>query len=66
LGENAEIARRMMLEIDLARERLPGVRFVFVGKTAVYSVLKLTALWFVRAEIGNLDEDLAPFRTEHP
>jgi ATP-dependent protease ClpP protease subunit len=37
LGGDAEIARRMVLEMDLARERLPAVRFVFVGKTAVYS-----------------------------
>jgi ATP-dependent protease ClpP protease subunit len=37
LGGDAEIARRMVLEMDLARERLPNVRFVFLGKTAVYS-----------------------------
>jgi ATP-dependent protease ClpP protease subunit len=37
LGGDAEIGRRMILEIDLVRERLPKCRFVFVGKSAVYS-----------------------------
>ena len=36
-GGGAEIGRRMVLEIDLARERLKSTRFVFVGKTNVYS-----------------------------
>lgn len=35
-GGDAETARRMVLEIDLARERL-GRRIVFLGKTIVYS-----------------------------
>jgi hypothetical protein len=37
LGGDAEIARRMVLELDLARERLKGRRLVFIGKTVVYS-----------------------------
>jgi ATP-dependent protease ClpP protease subunit len=37
LGGDAEIGRRMILEMDLARERLPNCRFVFIGKSAVYS-----------------------------
>lgn len=37
LGGDAEIARRMVLELDLARERLQGRRLVFIGKTVVYS-----------------------------
>jgi ATP-dependent protease ClpP protease subunit len=37
LGGDAEFARRMVLEIDLARERLKPRRLVFLGKTVVYS-----------------------------
>src|SRR5688500_14023868 len=37
LGGDAEMGRRAMLEIDLARERLDGRRLVCLGKTAVYS-----------------------------
>lgn len=37
LGGDAEVARRMVLEIDLARSRLPARRFVFIGKTTIYS-----------------------------
>ena len=36
LGGDPEMARRIMLEIDRARARLPG-RFLFLGKTVVYS-----------------------------
>lgn len=36
-GGEAETARRMMLEVELARERFPSARFVFIGKTNVYS-----------------------------
>jgi ATP-dependent protease ClpP protease subunit len=36
-GGDAEVGRRMALEIDLARERLKSTRFVFIGKTNVYS-----------------------------
>ena len=36
-GGEAETARRMMLEVGLARERFPAARFVFIGKTNVYS-----------------------------
>jgi hypothetical protein len=36
LGGDAEMARRIVLEIDLARERLDR-RFLFLGKTVVYS-----------------------------
>jgi hypothetical protein len=37
LGGDAEFARRMVLEVDLARERLKPRRLVFLGKTVVYS-----------------------------
>lgn len=37
LGGDAEIGRRIVLELDLARERLQGRRLVFIGKTIVYS-----------------------------
>lgn len=36
LGGDAEMARRLVLEIEAARARLKG-RFLFLGKTAVYS-----------------------------
>jgi|ERR1044072_1837523 hypothetical protein len=36
LGGDAELARRIVLEIDNARARLAG-RFLFLGKTVVYS-----------------------------
>jgi len=37
LGGDAEIARRMALELDLARERIHPRRIVFLGKTTIYS-----------------------------
>ena len=37
LGGDAEVGRRMVLEVGLARERLPGRRLIFIGKTIVYS-----------------------------
>jgi len=37
LGGDAEMARRAVLEIDLARKRFPSRRMVFLGKTTVYS-----------------------------
>lgn len=37
LGGDAEMARRMVLEIDLARQRLAPRRLVFLGKSVVYS-----------------------------
>jgi hypothetical protein len=37
LGGDPEMARRMIVEVDAARERLGGRRLVFVGKTVVYS-----------------------------
>jgi hypothetical protein len=37
LGGDPEMARRMIVEVDAARERLKRRRFVFVGKTVVYS-----------------------------
>jgi ATP-dependent protease ClpP protease subunit len=37
LGGDPEMARRMIVEVDAARERMKGRRLVFVGKTAVYS-----------------------------
>ena len=36
LGGDPEMARRIMLEVDRARARLPG-RFLFLGKSVVYS-----------------------------
>jgi ATP-dependent protease ClpP protease subunit len=36
-GGDAELGRRMVLEVDLARERLKDRRLVFFGKTEVYS-----------------------------
>ncbi len=36
LGGDPDMARRIVLEIDTARMRLPG-RFLFLGKTVVYS-----------------------------
>jgi ATP-dependent Clp protease, protease subunit len=36
LGGDPDLARRIVLEIDSARTRLPG-RFLFLGKTVVYS-----------------------------
>lgn len=36
LGGDAEMARRIVLEIEIARTRLQG-RFLFLGKTVVYS-----------------------------
>lgn len=36
-GGDAEIGRRMIVEIDLVRERMANTRFVFVGKSAIYS-----------------------------
>lgn len=37
LGGDAEMARRVVLEIDLARKRFGSRRLVFLGKTTVYS-----------------------------
>jgi hypothetical protein len=37
LGGDAEMGRRAMLEVDLARERFKPRRFVFLGKSVVYS-----------------------------
>ncbi len=37
LGGDAEVGRRMVLEVGLARERLKGRRLIFIGKTIVYS-----------------------------
>ena len=37
LGGDAEMGRRAMLEVELARDRLKPRRFVFLGKTVVYS-----------------------------
>jgi ATP-dependent protease ClpP protease subunit len=36
MGGDAEMARRIVLEVDTARSRLKG-RFLFLGKTVVYS-----------------------------
>ena len=37
LGGDPEMARRMIVEVEAARERLKGRRLMFVGKTVVYS-----------------------------
>lgn len=37
LGGDPELARRMIVEVDAARERLKRRRLVFIGKTIVYS-----------------------------
>ena len=37
VGGDAEIARRMVLEIDEARARLASQRLIFLGKSTVYS-----------------------------
>ena len=37
LGGDPEMARRMIVEVDAARDRLGGRRLVFIGKTVVYS-----------------------------
>lgn len=37
LGGDPEMARRMIADVDAARQRLRGRRLVFVGKTVVYS-----------------------------
>lgn len=49
LGGDAELARRLVLEIGLARERL-GKRLVFLGKTAVYSAGVTLMSAFPRAD----------------
>ena len=37
LGGDPEMARRMIVEVDAARQRMLGRRIVFIGKTVVYS-----------------------------
>jgi ATP-dependent protease ClpP protease subunit len=37
LGGDPEMARRMIVEVDAARERMKDRRLVFIGKTVVYS-----------------------------
>lgn len=49
LGGDAELARRIVLEIDLARKRL-GRRFLFLGKTVVYSAGMTVMSAFPRAD----------------
>lgn len=36
-GGDAELGRRLVLEVEIARRRLGGRRFLFLGKTQVYS-----------------------------
>jgi hypothetical protein len=50
LGGDAEIARRIVLELDLARERLKDRRLVFIGKTIVYSAGTTIMSAFPRAD----------------
>ena len=50
LGGDPEMARRMIVEIDAARERLKGRRLVFVGQTAVYSAGCTFMAGFPRAD----------------
>jgi ATP-dependent protease ClpP protease subunit len=49
LGGDAELARRMVLEIEAARKRLKH-RFLFVGKTVVYSAGATIMSAFPRAD----------------
>jgi ATP-dependent protease ClpP protease subunit len=49
LGGDPEMARRIMLEIDRARARLPG-RLLFLGKTVVYSAGTTIMSAFPRAD----------------
>lgn len=49
LGGDPEMARRIMLEIDRARARLTG-RFLFLGKTVVYSAGSSIMSAFPRAD----------------
>lgn len=51
LGGDAEMARRIVLEIDAARGRLAaGRRFLFLGKTVVYSAGVTILAAFPRAD----------------
>jgi ATP-dependent protease ClpP protease subunit len=50
LGGDAEFARRMVLEVDLARARLKPRRLVFLGKTIVYSAGVTLMSAFPRAD----------------
>ncbi len=50
LGGDAEMARRMVLDIDHARERLKPRRLVFIGKTVVYSAGVTVMSAFVRED----------------
>lgn len=50
LGGDAEMARRLVLDIDSARARLAGRRFLFLGKTAVYSAGTTIMSAFRRAD----------------
>lgn len=80
-GGDAEMARRMVLEVDLARERLAPRRLVFLGKTIVYSAATtlmsafpredrwLTADAMVMIHCRQLDKDLnlsGPIRASLP
>jgi ATP-dependent protease ClpP protease subunit len=49
LGGDAELGRRLVLEIENARARLAG-RFLFLGKTAVYSAGATIMSAFPRAD----------------
>ena len=56
LGGDPEMARRMMLDLDAARARLKNRRFVFLGKTVVYSA-GATFMAAFPAEDRYLDAD---------
>ena len=81
LGGDAEMGRRAMLEVDLARERLKPRRFVFLGKSVVYSAGVTMMAGFPREDrflasdamllihCRQLDEDLklsGPIRSSLP
>lgn len=57
LGGDAELARRLVLEVGLARERL-GKRLVFLGKTCVYSAVTLMSAF--AKDDRYLTRDAAP------
>ena len=81
LGGDAEMGRRAMLEVDLARERLKPRRYVFLGKSVVYSAGVTMMAGFPREDrflasdamllihCRQLDEDLklsGPIRSSLP
>jgi ATP-dependent protease ClpP protease subunit len=56
-GGDPEMARRIVLEVDHARARLPG-RFLFLGKTAVYSAGATIMAGFPRTDRWLADDTM--------